>query len=181
VLSRLEDAACALERLESDPAPRLDVLADGAARPVDVSALECLHDPAVLGDEVRMALDVPAPDDLHHQVHRELAVEAGEQRVSGEVDLVLVEGRVRRVPLPVRDGVGRRVEERAERLQLGVPQPPDRALGGVELEREADVVPLCQRDGRGLRETPSSSASTWRLNFSPGLWRRVSTRIRSSS
>ena len=71
-----------------------------------------------------MALDPAAADDLHHQVHGQLAVEAREERVPGEVDLVLVERGVRGVPLLVRDrGVGRleRAGEPRERLVLDAP------------------------------------------------------------
>ena len=110
----LELAAGALDRVERDPAAGLDVLADGVLGGVEVARREALDDPAVLGDEVRVALDLPAADHLHHQVHGQLAVEAREQRVAGEVDLVLVERGVRCVPLLVRDrGVGR-VEQLGE-------------------------------------------------------------------
>ena len=79
-----------------------------AARPLAVARLEARDDRLVLGDEVLVALDAAAADHLHHQVDRELAVEAREEPVAREVDLRLVEGRVGRVPLLVRDRVDRR-------------------------------------------------------------------------
>ena len=112
------------------------------SRAAQLAGVECLDDAPVLGDEVRVPLDVPAADHLHHQVHGQLAVEAREERVSGEVDLVLVEGGVRGVPLLVRDrGVGG-VEQLGEALELGCLEPTDRALRREQLEREPHVVAL---------------------------------------
>ena len=84
----------------------------------EVALGERLDDAAVLGDEVRMALDVAAADDLHHQVDGELAVEPREQSVVREVDLVLVERGVRSVPFVVRDRGVRRLEQLVEALEL---------------------------------------------------------------
>ena len=79
------------------------MIADRAARVVELSDLEGFDDPPVFRDEVRVPLDVAAADHQHHLVHGELAVEAREERVFREVDLVLVERSVCRVPLLVRD------------------------------------------------------------------------------
>jgi hypothetical protein len=107
-------AAPPLDRVERDPAAGLDVLADRLLRGANVAAGERLDDVPVLRDEVRVALDVPAADDLHHQVDGQLAVEARQERVPGEVDLVLVESGVRRIPLLVRDRRVRRLERIAK-------------------------------------------------------------------
>src|SRR5262245_32088931 len=72
----LEDAAGALDRLERDAPAGVDVRADRIARGVQVAELECIDDRCVLGGEVGTALEAPAADHLHHQVHRQLAVEA---------------------------------------------------------------------------------------------------------
>ena len=117
----------------------------------EVARCERLDDPAVLGDEVRVPLDAATAEDLHHQVHRQVAVEAGEERVSGKVDLVLVERGVRGVPLLVRDRLLGRVRERGERFDLRLLEPSHRALRRQQLQREPHVVALGQRlggDGR---------------------------------
>ncbi len=118
---------------------------------------ERLDDPAVLGDEVRMALDVAAADHLHHQVDGQLAVEPREQRVTGEVDLVLVERRVRRVPLLVRDRrVRRRRADPSKRRAGRCSSCSDRALRGEELECQAHVVALRERTrGHGRDVVPA--------------------------
>ncbi len=114
-------------------------------RRLEVAGLVRVDDRAVLGREVRAALELAAADHLHHQVDRELAVEAREQRVAGEVDLVLVEGGVRRVPLGVRDGLGGRLVQLAEAAQLVAVDAADRALRRLQLERQPDVVAVRDR------------------------------------
>ena len=116
-----------------------------ALRRGEVAGLVRGDDRLVLGGQVRAALELAAADHLHHQVDRELAVEAREQGVAGEVDLMLVEGGVRRVPLRVRDRVGGRVVELAEAAQLGAADLADGALGRLQLEREPHVVALRDR------------------------------------
>src|SRR5207342_709952 len=96
---------------------RLDVCANRASRAVRVAGLERLDDAPVLGDEVLVTLETAAAYDLHHQVHGQLPVEARELRVAGEIDLILVECRVRRVPFRVRDRVRSRIEEGTERCE----------------------------------------------------------------
>jgi len=64
-----------------------------------------------------MTLDPACADHLHHQVHRELAIEPREERVSREVDLMLVESRIRGVPLLVGDRCRRVSKKRLERVQ----------------------------------------------------------------
>ena len=96
----LQHPTRALDRLERNAPARLDVLRDRLTRGRDVRLRERLNDACVLGHEVSVTFDAPSADDLHQQVHRELSVEAGKQGVSGEVDLILVEGGVRRVPRP---------------------------------------------------------------------------------
>ena len=109
------ESAGALDRVQRDPRPVSMWL--GSRRPRRGRRLEGLDDLAVLRDEVRVALDAAAADHLHQQVHRQLAVEAREQRVAGEVDLELVEGGVRGVPLLVRDR-GRRSPRAASRKRV---------------------------------------------------------------
>src|SRR6476619_622720 len=96
-----DDAAGPLDRVDLVLAVGLDVRADRLLRCTNVAGGEGLDDVPVLGDEVVVAFDVPAADDLHHQVDGQLAVEARQERVPGEVDLVLVESGVRCIPLLV--------------------------------------------------------------------------------
>ena len=150
ILAGLEGAARLLERLERDPAAGVDVGANRRLRRRQVAGGERVHDRAVLDRQVRARLQPAAADHLHHQVDRELPVEAREERVAGEVDLMLVEGRVRGVPLLVGDGRGRRLQQLAEPLEARSGDPADGCLGRVQLERPADVVALdeCRRGQR---------------------------------
>src|SRR5262245_2703687 len=143
-----ERPAGALERVERDAEAGGDVRPDRVAGELEIARLERFDDAGVLGHEVLASLEPAAADHLHHQVHRELAVERREQRVAREVDLVLVEGGVRRVPFGVRDGGNRRVQELAEARELRAGEPPDGVLCRVQLERDADVVALLKRVGR---------------------------------
>ena len=93
---------------------------------LEVARLVRVDDRGVLGRQVCAALELAAADHLHHQVHRQLAVEAREQGVAGEIDLVLVEGGVRGVPLGVRDGLGGRLVQLAEAAQAVPSDPADR-------------------------------------------------------
>ena len=166
------------------------------ARRVEVGRLVRVHDRPVLGRQVRAALELAAADHLHHQVHREVAVEAGEQRVAGQVDLVLVEGGVGRVPLRVRDGAAvrpsssrkRRSSSRADLVRPPTRPPGARARAGRRSPRRSPPRSAASRSSRGatsrsagprrrarvrawwtgLRETPSDAASSCRLTFSPG-------------
>ena len=114
---------------------------------------------AVLGDEVRVTLDVAPADHLHHQVHGELPVEAREERIAGEIDLVLVERCVGGIPLLVRDrGVGA-LEELGEAGQLRRVEAADRALGSEELECEPHVVALGHRARRHRGDEVTASRS----------------------
>ena len=88
-----------------------------ALRRREVAGFVRVDDRGVLGREVGATLELAAADHLHHQVDRQLPVEAREQRVAGEIDLVLVEGGVRGVPLGVRDGLGGRLVQLAEAAQ----------------------------------------------------------------
>jgi hypothetical protein len=134
--------ASPLDRVERDPASGVDVLPDRVLGGCEVAGRDRLDDAAVLGDEVLVALDVAAADHLHHEVHRQLAVEAREQRVPREVDLVLVERRVRGIPLLVRDRrVGCR-EQLGEAVEVADADGADRTLGREQLQREPDVVSL---------------------------------------
>ena len=142
---RARDAARALDRLERDPPPGRDVRADRVSRRPEIARLEGVDDRAVLGREVRAALELAAPDHLHHQVDGEVAVEAGEQRVRREVDLVLVEGGVRGVPARVRDGRDGLLVQLPEAAQLVAADPPDGRLRRLQLERQPDVVALRDR------------------------------------
>ena len=85
---------------------------------VELSGRERVDDVAMLGDEVRVTLDVATADHLHHQVHGELPVEAREERIARDVDLVLVERCVGGIPLLVRDRSVRSLEELGEAGQL---------------------------------------------------------------
>ena len=103
---------------------------------------ERIDDATVLRDEVRMALDVSATDHLHHQIDRELAIEAREERVSREVDLELVERGVRHVPLVVGDRRVGRLEQLGEAGEPVLGSGLDGPLGCEQLERQTHVVPL---------------------------------------
>src|SRR6185436_10615348 len=123
-----ENAARSLDRVERDAATRVDVLTDGTHCRVELASRERVDDVAVLGDEVLMALDVAPANHLHHQVDRELPVEARKECIAGEVDLVLVEGRVGRIPLLVRDRSVGSLQERGEAGQLARVEAADGAL-----------------------------------------------------
>ena len=99
----------------------------------------------------------PPPDHLHHQVHRELPVEPGQHRVAGQVDLVLVERRVRGVPFLLRDrGLGR-LHENPKADELRTSDRPDRARRRVQLERQPDVVALDERGRRHGRHVVAAA------------------------
>src|SRR6187431_3235728 len=89
-----ENAAGSLDRIECDAATSVDVLANRMFCRVELAGRERVDDVAMLGNEVLVTLDAAAADHLHHQVDGELPVEARQERIAGEVDLVFVEGRV---------------------------------------------------------------------------------------
>ena len=120
-----------------------------AARAATASPrLERLDDRAVLRHEVLAALEPPAADHLHHQVDRELAVEAREELVPGEVDLGLVEGGVRGVPLLVRDRARPSRRTASGSVAICSSEAVSTATSAAwRLEREPDVVALEERLG----------------------------------
>ena len=130
------------------------------ARRLEVAGLVRVDDRAVLVRQVRAALELAAADHLHHQVDREVAVEARQERVAGEVDLVLVEGGVRRVPLGVRDGLGGRLVQLAEAAQLVRPTRPTARLRRLQLERQPHVVPLARSPPRSAPSRSSRGATS---------------------
>ena len=163
---------------------------------VAVARLEARDDRLVLGDEVLVALDAAAADHLHHQVDGELAVEAREQRVAREVDLRPRGRRRSRCPIPrarsprpsprVVAGARRSCSSSAVStatsaawsssasrtsypstsacVVTGVTKYPRRAFTVSSPSETRRVSAWCT----GLRETPSSAASSCRLSFVPG-------------
>ena len=83
-----------------------------------IAGLERLHDRAMLAGEVLAALELAAADHLHHQVHRQLPVHVREHAVACEVDLELVERRIGRIPLLLRDRRLRFLHQRPEALEV---------------------------------------------------------------
>ena len=153
--AELENASRALDRLERDSPSCCDVRTDRVPRRPEIGGLECIDDRAVLGREVRATLELASADHLHHQVDREIAVEAGEQCVRRKVDLVLVEGGVGRVPARVRDGGDGRFVQLPEAAQARRGRPARR-----QSPPPAARAPAARRIPPRLRPRSAQSRST---------------------
>ena len=89
----------------------------------EIAGVEGIDDRAMLAGEVLAALEPAAADHLHHQVHRQLAIDVREHLVAGEIDLELVERGVGRVPLLLRDRRLGLLHQRAEAVELRAGRP----------------------------------------------------------
>ena len=108
-------------------------------------AVEGVDDRAVLAGEVLATLEPAAANHLHHQVHGQLPIDVREHLVRGEIDLELVEGGVGGIPLLLRDRRLGLDHQRPEPVELRAVDRADGALGRVQLERQAHVVPVDER------------------------------------
>src|SRR6476469_8283776 len=87
--SDLEHAAGALDRVERDALPRLDVRPDRHLRRGEIARFERVDDCAMLPCEVLPTLEPPTADHLHPQVDGQLPVDVREHLVRSEIDLEL--------------------------------------------------------------------------------------------
>src|SRR3954447_24295991 len=86
-LPRLEPSARGDGRSEHERLARFDVRPDRQLRRRKVLVRERVDDVAVLAREVLGTLGQRSANDLHHQVDGELAIDVGQNRVGGEIDL----------------------------------------------------------------------------------------------
>ena len=125
----------------------------------EVAGGEGLDDAPMLRDEVRVAFDVPAADDLHHQVHRELAVEARQERVAARSIWNSWKAALAASHSSCEIAASVASRRSAKRSSRAVVDAADGELGREQLEREPYVVALGDRArGHGRDEVAAPRA-----------------------